>query len=339
MHRRTFLKGLLSAGAAASGLVAAGEVFIPFAEALDVPKFTFAHISDLHLDVRGESTWQYREKSVPLFIDALRQVVRLPRLNFLVFGGDQVHYGPNDEESLKVFQSWIRDLGMPIYILLGNTEVSPVSGVSSLKRDDYLKAWNGRGLRPGRSSWAFDPVPGVRVIGWDVTVEGKPYGEATPEGLQWLEKELSASKGRKLVILFTHQPLLPTTERDKESLWSVWMVKNHARVREVLKRYPNVRLAVSGHHHTCRVETAGKITYISDPAIVSYPCAFRMYTVSREGVHLQLVGLSNSDLVERARELLITDPYARIYDPGAPEKAAEFSAGLTARDREATIRL
>src|SRR5512145_3274798 len=125
MRRRQFLKWLLSAGAVASGF-AAGERFIPFAEALDVPTFTFAHISDLHLDVRGESSWQYRDKSVPLFIDALRQVVRLPRLNFLVFGGDQVHYGPNDRESLVVFQSWVRDLGMPIYILLGNTEVSPV---------------------------------------------------------------------------------------------------------------------------------------------------------------------------------------------------------------------
>ncbi len=330
---------MLSASAAASGLAAAGELFIPFAEALDVPKFTFAHISDLHLDVRGENSWQYRQKSVPLFIDTLRQVVRLPRLNFIVFGGDQIHYGPNDRESLVVFQDWLREFRVPIYILLGNTEVSSVAGVSSLTRNDYLKSWGDRGLRPGRSSWAFDPVPGVRIIGWDVTVDGKSYGEATLEGLRWLEKELAASRNRKLIILFTHQPLLPTTERDKESLWSVWMVKNHARVREVLKRYPNLRLAVSGHHHACRVETFGRITYVSDPAVVSYPCAFRMYSVSREGVHLNLVGLSNSELVARARELLITDPYARIYDPKTPEKAAEYSAGLTARDRETTIRL
>lgn len=338
MQRRDFIKGMLSTGAALAGL-GATELFIPFAEALDVTPFRFAHISDLHLDVRGESTWQHREKSVSLFIDALRQVIRLPKLHFVVFGGDQVHYGPNDRESLVVFQNWIKQLSMPIYILLGNTEVSPVSGVSTLTRDDYLKAWSGRGLRPGRTSWRFDPVPGVRVIGWDVTVEGKPYGEATPGGLAWLEKELAASKGRKLVILFTHQPLLPTTGRDKDPLWSVWMVKNHARVRETLKRYHNLRLAVSGHHHACSVVTSGRTTFVSDPAIVTYPCAFRMYTVNREGVHFKLIGLSDGEAVERARELLIADPYARIYDPAAPEKAAEYSAGLTARDREATIRL
>jgi 3',5'-cyclic AMP phosphodiesterase CpdA len=339
MKRRDFLKKLAAAGAVLSGLEAAGDLFIPFAEAVDVPKFTFAHISDLHLDVRGESTWQHREKSVPLFIDALRQVVRLPKLKFIVFGGDQIHYGPNDKESLVVFQEWTRHLETPIYILLGNTEVSPVTGVSSLGREDYLKAWSGKGLRPGKSSWAFDPVRGVRVIGWDVTVDGKPYGEAGAEGLAWLEKELSASKDRKLVVIFTHQLLMPTTARDTESIWSIWMVKNHAKVRELLKKYPNVRLVISGHHHACRAETAGKITYVSDPAIVTYPCAFRMFTVSSEGIHLKTVGLDDRDTVNRARELLISDPYARIYDPAAPERAAEFSAGLTGQDRETTINL
>ncbi len=339
MKRREFLKKMAVAGAALTGISSTGELFIPFAEAVEVPKFTFAHISDLHLDVRGESTWQHREKSVPLFIDALRQVIRLPKLDFVVFGGDQIHYGPNDKESLVVFQEWTRHLKMPVYILLGNTEVSPISGVSSMGRDDYLRAWSGRGLRPGKSSWAFDPVRGVRVIGWDVTVDGKPYGEATSGGLRWVEKELAASRDRKLVILFTHQILMPTTVRDKESLWSIWMVKNHARVNELLKRHPNVRLVVSGHHHACRVETVKKITYVADPAIVTYPCAFRMYTLSRNGIHLQTIELNDRDTVSRAKELLIADPYARIYDPAAPEKAAEYSAGLTKRDRETTIRL
>lgn len=339
MKRRDFLKKMAVAGAALSGLSAAGELFIPFAEAVDVPKFSFVHLSDLHLDVRGDSTWQHREKSVPLFIEALRQVVRLPKLKFIVFGGDQIHYGPNDKESLVVFQEWTRHLETPIYVLLGNTEVSPVTGVSSLGREDYLKAWSGRGLQPGKSSWTVDPVRGVRIIGWDVTVDGKPYGVAGPEGLAWLERELSAGKDRKLVILFTHQLLMPTTARDTESLWSIWMVKNHARVRELLKKHPNVRLSISGHHHVCRVETVGKITYVSDPAIVTYPCAFRMFTVSSEGIHLKTVGLDDRDTVNRARELLISDPYARIYDPAAPERAAEFSAGLTGQDRETTINL
>lgn len=339
MLRRDFIKGIVSTTAALSGLAAAGELFIPFAEALDVPSFRFAHITDLHLDVRGDSTWQYRQKSVPLFIDALQQVVRLPKLRFLVFGGDQVHYGPNDRESMVVFRHWIRQLQMPIYILLGNTEVSPVEGVSTLGREEYLAEWSGRGLGPNRSSWGFDPVPGVRVIGWDVTVDGKPYGEAAPPALTWLRRELHASRDRRLVILFTHHPLLPTTELDVDGLWKVWMVKNHEEVRALLKRYPNVRLAVSGHHHAARVQTAGRTTFVSDPGIVTYPCAFRMYTVDRGGISLKLIGLDDQETVARARELLVRDPYARIYDPAAPERAAEYSAGLSPQDREAAIRL
>ncbi|HTG00070.1 MAG TPA: metallophosphoesterase, partial [Nitrospirota bacterium] len=146
MDRRAFLKAVAAAGVT----LAAGDVFLPFAEAVEVPKFSFAHLTDLHLDVKGENSWQYREKSVPLFIDALRQLVRLPKLNFVVFGGDQIHYGPNDKESLEVFQKWTTaHLSMPYYILLGNTEVSPITGVSKLGRDDYLKAWSGKGLKAG----------------------------------------------------------------------------------------------------------------------------------------------------------------------------------------------
>lgn len=334
MKRRTFLKG-----AAAGVALATGEVLVPFAHAAEVPRFNFVHISDLHLDVRGESGWLHREKSIPLFIAALRRLSGLPKLDFVVFGGDQIHYGANDRESLDVFQKWADHLGMPYYILLGHTEVSPVTGVSKLGREEYLRAWSGRGLKPDRSSWAFDPVRGVRVIGFDVTVDGKPYGEASPEGLAWLERELAANRSKKLIIIFTHQLLMPTCERDQSPEWSLWMVRNHEAVRGVLDTYPNVRLVVSGHHHASRVVTAGRITYVSDPAVVTYPCSFRSFTVDKEGIRLRNVGLGEEAAVNRARELLLSDPYAKMYDPASPRKAAEYSAGLSPQDRETTIKL
>jgi Icc protein len=335
MNRRLFIKGAAAVGAA----LAAGDLFIPFAEAVDVPKFNFLHITDLHLDVRGDSSWQHRSQSVPLFIDALRQLSHLPKLNFIVFGGDQIHYGPNDKESLDVFQKWVSHLDMPYYILLGNTEVSPINGVSKLGREEYLKAWSGKGLKPGNSSWAFDPVHGVRIIGFDVTVDNKPHGEATANGLKWLENELNANQKKKLVIVFTHQLLMPTSMKDESPEWSFWMVKNSENVRSVLDRYPNVRLVVSGHHHVSRVMTSGKITYVADPAVVSYPCAFRSYSVTREGIHLKNIGLDDKATVDKALELLVTDPLAKMYDAADPKKAADYSAGLTPQDRETTIKL
>lgn len=340
MKRRDFLKGMAAAGAAVAGMGAAGELFVPFAEAVEIPKFNFAHITDLHLDVKGDSTWQYREKSVPLFIDALRQLGRLPKLDFVVFGGDQIHYGPNDKDSLRVFQEWTAHLDVPFYILLGNTEVSPVTGMSKLGgREDYIKAWTSHGLRPGHSSWAFDPVKNVRVIGFDVTVDGKPSGEASVDGLKWLEAELKENKSKKLVIIFTHQLLLPATPKDTTRDWSFWMVKNHTRVRELIESFPNVRLVVSGHHHVSKVDTVGKVTYVSDPAVVTYPCSFRAFTVTKDGIHLKNVGLDDKATVNRAKELLETDPIAKIYDPDAPQSISALAVGLTEKDRETTIEL
>lgn len=339
MHRREFIRALLTAGAAAAGAPVLDSFFLPLAEARDVPSFSFAHITDLHLDVRGTSTWQHREKSVPLFIDTLRQLGRLQQLKFVIFGGDQVHAGPRDRDSLFVFQEWARQLDVPYYILLGNSEVSPVPGASRLSKEDFLAAWRGRGLGPGRTNWAFDPVRGVRFIGFDVTVDGRPYGEASAAGLRWLEAELAASRDRQLVIVATHQLLLPTTPRDATPEGALWMVRNASAVREVLERYPNVRLVMSGHHHATRVETVNRITYAADPAVVTYPCAFRVYTVTEEGLHLRSIGLEEKAIVSRARDLLVADPYARLYDPERPESILAYSTGLTEQDRETTIPL
>jgi Icc protein len=336
MERREFLKYLALGGIGLSGMAALGDLFVPFAEAVRVPQFSFAHITDLHLDVRGKSTWQYREKSVTLFIDALRQLGHLQKLDFILFGGDQVHSGPNDRESLTVFQTWVDQLDVPYYILLGNSEVSPVPG-SKLGRADYLRAWSGRGLRQGRPSWAFDPAPGVHFIGFDVTVDGKPYGEATPKGLRWLEHELASNRKKKLIIVATHQLLLPTTPLDLTPAWSFWLVKNHAQVRELVERFPNVRLVLSGHHHATRVQTTGRVTYVSDPAIVTYPCAFRIFTVNRNGIYLKNIGLDDRSTVSRARDLLLADPYARMYDPDEPQNVLSYTVGLTEQDRETFI--
>jgi 3',5'-cyclic-AMP phosphodiesterase len=339
MKRREFIKTLALSGAAVVGPSLLGELFIPFAEAADIPKFSFAHITDLHLEIGGTSTWQHREKSVPLFIDTLRQLGRLQKLKFVIFGGDQVQAGPRDRDSLFVFQEWTKQLDLPYYILLGNMEVSPVPGASKLSKADYLLAWRGRGVGPGRPSWSFEPEKGVRIIGLDVTVDGKPYGKADPEALAWLRNELEASRKARLITIVTHQLLSPTTQKDTMPEWSLWMVQNRIEVQELLEQYPNVRLVISGHHHVSRVETIGNITYVADPAIVTYPCAFRVFTVSRDGIHLKNIGLDETNMVNKARELLAADPYARLYDPDNPRNVLAYSLGLTEQDRETTIPL
>jgi hypothetical protein len=98
-------------------------------------------------------------------------------------------------------------------------------------------------------------------------------------------------------------------------------------------------MVISGHHHASRVETVNAITYVADPAIVTYPCAFRVFTISREGIHLKNIGLDEKNIVARARDLLAADPYARLYDPVDPQNVIAYSLGLTEQDRETTIPL
>jgi Icc protein len=339
MNRRDFIRNLVLASVSAVVIPGLEPLLIPCGEAAELPSFSFVHITDLHLDVEGTNTWQYREKSVPLFIDTLRQIGRLPKLSFAIFGGDQVQAGPRDRDSLHVFQEWVKQLDVPSYMLLGNMEVSKLSGISRLGKEDYLLAWSGQGIGPGRTSWTVDPVKGVRVIGFDVTVDDMPHGEATPERLDWLARELDAARNKKLVIVATHQLLQPTCALDEEPEGAIWMVRNHREVRILLEDHPNVRLVLSGHHHAARVETVGRITYVASPAVVSYPCAFRLFTVVPGRIEVRSLGIDDRALVARARDILAADPYARLYDPAYPQSVITYSNGLTDQDRDTTIQL
>jgi hypothetical protein len=78
---------------------------------------------------------------------------------------------------------------------------------------------------------------------------------------------------------------------------------------------------------------------MSDPAIVTYPCAFRIFTVNRDGIHLRNIGLDDRTTVSRARDLLIADPYSRMYDPDDPKNILSYTVGPTEEDRETFIRL
>jgi hypothetical protein len=78
---------------------------------------------------------------------------------------------------------------------------------------------------------------------------------------------------------------------------------------------------------------------VADPAVVTYPCAFRVFTVTPAGIHLRSVGLEEKAIVDRARDLLASDPYARLYDPERPESVLAYSAGPSDQDRETTLPL
>jgi hypothetical protein len=98
-------------------------------------------------------------------------------------------------------------------------------------------------------------------------------------------------------------------------------------------------MVVSGHHHVSSVQTEGKVIYVSDPAVVTYPCAFRSFSVTRDGIRLKNVMIEDKTLVSKAKELLASDPYARMYDAADPGKVLAYSEGLTEKDRETFIKL
>lgn len=105
----------------------------------------------------------------------------------------------------------------------------------------------------------------------------QPYvGRLDDEQFAWLEKDLAAVDPKTPVLVFCHIPIVcvapmltPELKRENQSFQMAggMMLLDNFRVKNLFKKYPNVKLCVSGHIHLIdRIEVSG-VTYICDGAI------------------------------------------------------------------------
>jgi 3',5'-cyclic AMP phosphodiesterase CpdA len=106
----------------------------------------------------------------------------------LIFSGDLVD-GPT-EENYRLVKSLLANLSFPVFIIPGNAD-NRTAMRTVFSEHDY---WP----QTGPMNFAIELNGKVRLIGFDVTVEGEIFGIATAEALQWLDAE------------FARQPHLPT---------------------------------------------------------------------------------------------------------------------------------
>jgi len=59
-------------------------------------------------------------------------------------------------------------------------------------------------------------------------------------------------------------------------------IVNDFALHEILKKYQNPILVLGGHYHGTKIKQDGNIVHAASPALVSYPCAFRIITVDNQ---------------------------------------------------------
>jgi 3',5'-cyclic AMP phosphodiesterase CpdA len=223
------------------------------------PAGRFAHITDCHITP---------SRNAPAGVAALftQMTTRPDRPEFVVNTGDTVMAidgqvsGAKAAEQITLWKTATQALPMPIFSALGNHDVwhghEPSAEVPADKKGFALMTGVLGMPAPyysfDRAGWHFIMLNSM--AGWP---EG--YGYLTPEHLAWLKDDLRATPRETPVCVASHLPIVSVTSTlygdscrkgNDNIVPGVWQHADCWVISEVFRRYPNVRLCLSGHMHT-----------------------------------------------------------------------------------------
>ncbi|MBS1997785.1 MAG: metallophosphoesterase, partial [Cyanobacteria bacterium SZAS LIN-2] len=164
VNRRRFLLGLTSILSLSP--LALGPLAKEASAQANFEPFSFAFISDVHLSTGQADTTVLLQESQLFLQDVVKQLNQ-HKLDFIVFGGDQVEGPGKDDSFWNLFIDVCQNLNAPWFFVLGEADVSGRRAVD--KMDAYGPDFKGRNLTSGKPYWSTDPVPNVHLIGLDTS--------------------------------------------------------------------------------------------------------------------------------------------------------------------------
>lgn len=187
------------------------------------------HITDINLT----------EKNAYKLQDAIEEINMFKDVDFVVFGGNNI--AKADINYLNTFVYLLKKVNKKAYVLLGSNDVYSPSGID--KKYYLKKIAKGEFLHSTKPNYTFKKNGYVFVV-----MDGsKQYfkssnGYYSKEELVWLEKTLEKNKKERVIIL-QHFPLLENSSKWLETAKT-------EEYNEILKKYNNVKVIISGHYGT-----------------------------------------------------------------------------------------
>ncbi|MEW6360270.1 MAG: metallophosphoesterase [Planctomycetota bacterium] len=333
--RREFLWTSLATG----GTILSGTVAVRRGEAQDrtgeVPRFRFAHVTDMHLSTQGKNGAAMKADSIRIFEDVVEQLNATAGLDFILFGGDNFDNSEKGTADLDEFLRLTAKLKAPYYIQFGNREASSLPPGDPVSKQEFVKAFQGRGFDGDCCWWSASPAKGVAVIGLDTSIEGRNNGAVSEEQLAWLKRELDERRN-DFVMVLTHHLFLPTWRPKEIPKWEEsYVIGNAEAVMPILEKASNVKLVLSGHHHVAKVQVRNGLPYIASPATVQYPHAFRVVSVEGGEAKFDFRQIRSRDIIASGRQHLI-EAKADEYGKGGADNVADYCLGAEG-DRTPTL--
>ena len=203
----------------------------------------------------------------------------LKDVDFVVFTGDNISNAK--KENLKNFLKIARNLEAPVYIILGDRDVSKGKG---LNKSDYREeCFKYLGLRQSfKSNYVFKKKDMIFIV-----VDGaKEFATANngyykQNSLNWLDEKLVRYKNKKVVIL-QHFPLVDSDVHEKNTYKSQMY-------KDLLEKHDNVLAIITGHFGANQEDFLNNIQHFIAPSL-STTSSYKIFDIpeSKDFVYSQL---------------------------------------------------
>jgi 3',5'-cyclic AMP phosphodiesterase CpdA len=223
------------------------------------PRFTVAHLSDVHLLAHGVKQYGVvePEDGLRLALDRLRRLDPVPQA--LVFTGDLADRAEPDayKRLRELVEPAAEAMGAQVVWVMGNHDARAPYAQGLFDSDDE-----------GPQDRAYD-VGGLRIVALDTSVPDFHHGELLPDQLDWLREVLTTPAEHGTILAMHHPPIpVPTLEPA-----AIIELLDQDRLAEVITG-SDVRQILGGHFHYSShstfagipVSVASASCYTTDPA-------------------------------------------------------------------------
>ena len=243
-----------------------------------------AVMSDSHVSSKTTSAGERKmlDKSRVIFDRLIRQF-KIQKPNLLLVTGDLTEAGDiENHQYVKAGLDQLKATGVKVFVIPGNHDFGTLDeeGFRTMY-SDY--GYGAASVKDSTSlSYACEPVKGLTLIGID-----SHSGYLSETTLNWVcqQAEEARNKGRQ-VIAMMHHPLFPHFN-NADLFISTSTIGNYENVRNKLAD-AGIKVILTGHFHTSDIakdwneDLSREIYDINTGSAVSYPCDYRMLTLSRD---------------------------------------------------------
>ena len=260
----------------------------------------FVHISDTHISNRPDTSYKALSSSSLLLKDMIESINKIQGLDFVLFTGDMVDSGT--KENFELFYNTLEKLKYPSLNSFGNHEF-----YGNMSKEEVLETVkeNNKNYIFNDTYYAITPKTDYRIIVLDSAIknENTSNGRLSKEQLEFLDNELYENQDKIVIIAMHHPSVEPFVSKEHSLL-------NADEFNEILLKYKNPIVVLSGHYHAAKIRRIGNIVFVSTPAAVTYPMASRHIKIvnykDRVQYKFDFIDTKLDDVKEKNRQNVIS---------------------------------